>query len=579
MVWFLSSLTYCQADKVRFTYKMEGLDKDWITTDPGQSHQNYTKLDAGTYTFIIHRTGFLEDEQRLQITIHPPIWLSTVAYIIYGLLGLAILIGIYRFQLKRQKERQAAQTLKEIDIFKNETYTNISHEIRSPLTLIMGIAEQLQNKSLVLGLINQILDLRKLEAGKFEVKFEQKEIVGLLKYTGQNVEPLIARKDINFQQTIEFEALVMDHDPDNLFSVISNLLDNAIKFTPKGGLIFYSVEQRDNQLLIEVTDTGQGISKEDLPKIFDRYVSTNAPNYTGTGIGLSLTKALVELMGGKITDTESDKPIVLIVEDNLEIAQMVGAMFDNKYQLAFATDGKEGLDKAIEFIPNLIISDVMMPLMDGFELCENLKANKLTSHIPIILLTAKVADESKIAGLKRGADKYLTKPINKAELLLSVHNALQNRTALKAHYYAKFTEQAIEKDEQTQFENRSRVGGFNPIKGIDFDIEDVFYQKVLSVLEQKSSDIDYTIEDLKNDLEVSPAQLYRKLQSLIGLTTGNTLKFFRFHKARILLKTTNLSITEVAFQSGFKDPSYFTRTFKSAYKITPSNFRKSGVGT
>ena len=313
----------------------------------------------------------------------------------------------------------------------------------------------------------------------------------------------------------------MDHDPNNLISVISNLLDNAIKFTPEGGTVSYAVSEKNNQLLIEVSDTGKGIAPKDLPKIFDRYVGTDDPNYTSTGIGLSLTKALVELMGGQIEvqstlgkgskfsvllpitrkatkavletsaitnpipsvsklvtlpsppiDTESDKPIVLIVEDNLEIAQIIGALFADKYQLAFATDGKAGLDKALEIIPNLIISDVMMPLMDGFELCETLKANKLTSHIPIILLTAKVADESKIARLKRGADKYLTKPINQAELLLSVHNALQNRQALKAHYYAKFEEQSTKKTKK-----------FDPIKGIDFSIEDAFYQQILAVLE------------------------------------------------------------------------------------------------
>ena len=630
-----SSLTYCQADKVRFTYKMEGLDDNWTITNPREFYQNYTNLDAGNYTFRIHRTGYAADEQQLHITIHPPIWLSIPAYIIYSLLGLSILIGIYRFQLKRQRERQDAQTLKEIDTFKNETYTNISHEIRSPLTLIMGITEQLQNENVgdliyrklegiknngnrILGLVNQILDLRKLEAGKFKVKFVQKEIVGLLKYAGQNVEPLIAKKNINFQQTIEFNSLVMDHDPDNLFSVISNLLDNAIKFTPKGGMIFYSVEQKNNQLLIEITDTGHGIAKEDLPKIFDRYVGTDGPNYTGTGIGLSLTKALVELMGGSITvnstlgkgskfsvwlpitqkasmvnvdnsyalpnpiqvvskpivlpnlpiDTESDKPIVLIVEDNLEIAQMVGAMFDDKYQLAFATDGKEGFDKAMKFIPDLIISDVMMPLMDGFELCESLKVNTLTSHIPIILLTAKVADESKIAGLKRGADKYLTKPFNQTELLLSVHNALENRKALKVHYLAKFEEQPTQKTKTIK-----------TIEGIDFDLEDAFIQELLSVLEQKSHDCDYTVENLWKDLGLSESNLNRKLNVVLGISGGKALRIFRFHKAKTLLTTTTLTISEIAFEIGYKDPSYFSRLFKEQYKMTPSKFRKSGMGT
>ncbi len=571
---------------------MEGLNKDWITTKLGETYQNYTTLDAGTYTFRIHRVGFPNEEKSLKIIIHPPIWLSTGAYLLYAILGLSALWGIYRFQLKRQLERQESQNLKKIDAVKNKTYANITHEFRTPLTVIQGQTEKLQklgldehanscvasiknNSNRLLHLTNQILDLRKVEAGKFQIKLVQKEITGLLKYAGQNIEPLATDKGIKLTQNIEFDSLIIDHDPNNLISVISNLLDNAIKFTPNGGTVSYTVSEKNSQLLIEVADTGKGIAPEDLPKIFDRYVGTDDANYTSTGIGLSLTKALIELMDGQIKvqstlgkgskfsvilpithkadkavldsssdlvnpvpfvnkpivlpnqpiDTESDKPIVLIVEDNLEIASMVGAMFDDKYQLTFATDGKEGLDKAIELIPDLIISDVMMPLMDGFELCESLKADKLTSHIPIILLTAKVADESKIAGLKRGADKYLTKPINQAELLLSVQNALQNRNALKAHYYAQFKAQPTEK---------TKI--FRPIEGIDFDIEDAFYQQILKVLEEKSHDIDYTIEDLKEDLGASKTQLNRKLKSLIGLTTGNTLKFFRFHKARILLK-------------------------------------------
>jgi len=209
----------------------------------------------------------------------------------------------------------------------------------------------------------------------------------------------------------------------------------------------------------------------------------------------------------------------------------------------------------------------MMPLMDGFELCETLKTNKLTSHIPIILLTAKVADESKIAGLKRGADTYLTKPINQAELLLSAENALESRKALKAHYYANFESTPTKKIKKDSF-----------IEGIDFDMEDAFYLQLVEVLEQKSHGLDYLVVDLATDLKISESQLNRKLNALFKLSGGKTLTLFRFYKAKILLKTTTLSISEVAFQSGFKDPSYFTRRFKANYKMTPSNYRESGVG-
>ncbi len=628
-----SSLTYCQADKVRFTYKMEGLDKDWITTNPGQSHQNYTKLDAGIYTFRIHRTGFSEDEQRLEITIHPPIWLSTGAYLLYFLIGLGGLYSIYHFQLKKQRIEQEAKNLKEIDAVKNKTYTDISHEIRSPLTLIMGFSEQIESLQLgdlvnrkiagiknngnrILHLVNQILDLGKLETKQFKLNIIQKEVTGLLKHVGYNFEPILLDKGIKLEKSIGFSSLIMDHDPDNLYSILSNLLDNAIKFTPSGGIIKYSANRVDDQLIIEVSDTGKGIAKENLSKVFDRYVGENIPSYTSTGIGLSLTKALVELMGGQIKvsselgkgsvfkvilpitnkapkaayilnnsvngnpkiiakpislleqpiDKESDKPIVLIIEDNLEIANLVASILTSGYQIAHAADGQSGINKAIEMLPDLIISDVMMPKKDGFEVCRTLKENQLSSHIPIILLTAKVEQAAKIKGIKGGADTYLTKPFATDELLVWVDNLLNSRKALKDRY-TNFTEMLPSTDKKEQ-------SGFI-IEGLDIDMQDSFVKELCYHFEKNIADPNYASGTIHLDLNLSKSQVYRKVKALTNLSPGNFLRLYRLSKAKILLTTTDMNITEVAYETGFQDSSYFTRAFKEAFNQTPTEVKET----
>ncbi|MEM6318851.1 MAG: ATP-binding protein [Bacteroidota bacterium] len=625
-----SSLTFCQADKVRFTYKMEGLDKDWITTKPSETYQNYTKLAAGDYTFRIHRTGFAEDEQTLKITIHPPIWLSAGAYLLYGLLGFGLLFGVYRFQLNRQLLEREAQQLKEIDSVKNKAYANITHEFRTPLTVVLGLIEQAQkmeindslraklagiknNSNRILSLVNQILDLRKLDAGKFQLNTVQREITGFLKYIGRNLEPLATNKGIELAQRIEFDSLVMDYDPDNLTSVVTNLLDNAIKFTPEGGRVIYSANQQANQLIIEVSDSGQGIAPEDLPKIFDRYIGTESADHTSTGIGLALTKALVELMDGEIqvestlgkgsifrvllpitqdavrsdsplpkysaptflathpkfdtpVDANSDKPIVLIVEDNLEIVNLIAEMFSSEYQVTYALDGQAGIDSALNLIPDLIISDVMMPRKNGFELCATLKENPQTSHIPIILLTAKTDDDHKIAGLKRGADIYLNKPIHQAELLLSVKNALNSRIALR-HFFSLSTDKSVKKQVDK-----------SEVSGIDFTIEDVLFQKVLAELAANYSNPNYHRKALSKAVDMSSSNLNRKLKVWTGYTIGNTIKVFRLEKAKGLLQTTNLNISEITFQVGFSDPSHFARAFKEYVGVTPTEFRENRVG-
>lgn len=632
---YFSSLTYCQANKVQFTYKMEGLDKDWTTTNLGEFYQNYTKLDAGNYTFKIHRTGFAEDEQQLQITIHPPIWLTTGAYILYGLLGFGILFGIYSFQLKKQRIEQEAKQLKEIDAFKTKTYTDISHEIRSPLTLIMGLSEQMLNENIgdvlrrklegvinngnrILQLVNRILDLRKLETNKYQLKIIQREITGLLKHVGYNFEPIILDKGIKLEKSIEFSSLIMDHDPDNLYSVISNLLDNAMKFTPSGGTIKYRASQVNNHLVIEVQDTGKGIAKTDLDKVFDRYISTDAPNNTGTGIGLALTKALVILMGGQINveselgkgstfrvtlpinqkapkveyvlhqangpvkifpqtisvleqpvDTNADKPIILIIEDNIEIAELVASILTESYQIAYAEDGEKGIQKAKELIPDLIISDVMMPKRNGFEVCQTLKNNQLSSHIPIILLTAKAEQADKITGLKGRADAYLTKPFVASELLIWVDNLLNSRKILKDRY-TNFTEISTSlKEKKEEY----------IIEGLDLDMQDEFVKELHYLFDKNLSNPNYTSGRIHLDLSIGKTQVARKIKALTTMTPGVFLRRYRLGKAKRLLMTTDMNITEVAFETGFQDASYFTRAFKETFGTTPSEFKETRVST
>lgn len=522
----------------------------------------------------------------------------------------------------QKKEQEESNRLRELDTFKSRFYTNITHEFRTPLTVIQGIADQIRenpkwkteeqtalikrNSGKMLDLINQMLDLSKLEAGKLEVQNIQADVVKYLGYLVESFHSLAFSQKVNLTFYSPIEKLVMDYDPEKYQRIISNLISNAIKFTPAYGKITVAIKELSQEddtrwLEIKVVDSGTGIPKDELPFIFDRFYQVDDSSIRkgeGTGLGLALVKELVELMQGKISVSSqpgkgtqftlllpiqnqaepqeiealkeqsesgqsywsvatdqawferapSDLPIVLIVEDNADVIYYLRKCLEGQYQLKLARDGRQGIEMALEIIPDLVVSDVMMPEVDGFELCETLKNDERTSHIPIVLLTAKVTQDAKVQGLTLGADAYLTKPFEKQELLVRLEKLIESRKQLQAYYQ--------KADGKTE----------NP--------EHAFMKKVWAIVNTNLDNADYSVVNLSRDLGMSRAQVHRKLKALTDLSASQYIRLVRLNKARSLLRETELTIAEISYEVGFKSPSHFTRVFSQHFGESPSETRK-----
>lgn len=637
-----AALNYHQAQKNQYVYMLEGAGNQWIDLG-NQPNLRFTNLSPGHYTLRVKGANndgiWSEEEARLKIIVVPPWWATIWAYALYAILTAAAVFIIYRFQLTRQLEKRETQRLKELDAFKNRLYTNITHEFRTPLTVIKGMTDriaghqkekrliQLNNDNL-LNLVNQILDLRKIESGKMTLNLLQGDVVLYLKSVLASFRSLAEGKGIDLRGLYQVETLIMDYDKEKLLRIMSNLLSNALKFTPAGGEVCLMVSKNETQfpeeegLEIKIRDTGIGISEEKLPYIFDRFYQVESEKNSyhnrnkqigeGTGIGLALTKELVKLMKGVIeveskvevgsvfrlvfpirrsegrvgkslktdkqvirpaapilsidyfanTDSQNNtlaksnlrRPRLLIVEDNLSIVEYLKTLLNAHYQIDTAFDGQAGLEQALKQIPDLIISDVMMPRKDGFELCETLKKDQRTSHIPIILLTAKADVESRLAGLERGADAYLAKPFNQKELFIRLEKLLALRRRLQKRY-------------QT-FETLPTT------KNDAFKQEDAFILAVKQKIEAQLSNENFGIQALCKSVGMSRSQLHLKLKALTNKSTSHFIRSVRLYKAKELLQTSNLNITQVSFEVGFKDANYFTRTFTKEFGASPKSFRK-----
>ena len=549
---------------------------------------------------------------------------------------------------KEKIATSAAVQLKELDAVKTRLYTNITHEFRTPLTVILGMAQQAMDKPQehlqegltmitrngqnLLNLVNQMLDLNKLESGKLDLQYQQVDVVNFLKYIVESLHSLAENKGIKLHFLTDLDTLTMDIEENRLQQVVSNLLSNAVKFTPKGGNIYMTVGRLNGTLSLKVKDTGVGISEEQLPYIFDRFYqadSTATRHGEGTGIGLSLTRELVKLMNGTIAvksylhkgsefevtlpithlsdmkennayaaqtfenkaflleenslfvehqSVSNEKPLVLIADDNADVRAYTASCLAADYNLLIAKDGRECEMMAFDKTPDLIISDVMMPFKDGFEVCKTLKTDERTSHIPIIMLTAKADIDSKLQGFERGADAYLMKPFNKEELLLRIKKLLELRQQLQQFYLstaglktggkAVFTEGVSDSIEEKVIEkNTPFLNNF----------DNIFVVKVKTTIEKHISDADLDIEKLARALALSTSQLNRKLTALTGLSTNNFMRYVRLIKAKELLLHSGFSITAIAYDSGFNDPAYFIRVFRQEFGVTPQVWREQNA--
>jgi signal transduction histidine kinase/DNA-binding response OmpR family regulator/ligand-binding sensor domain-containing protein len=625
-----SALAPGNGNDILLSHKLTGVDRDWVSSE--SRNIIYSGLQPGNYHFLVKAESRsipgLVREASLSITIRPPWWKTWWATLLFVLFALSLVYSIYRYQLGRILARKETVRLKELDKLKSRLYANITHEFRTPLTVIKGISGEIEegldkkekewfnsrlkminrNSDKLLHLVQQMLDMSKIEEGKMKLHLIRNNIVSYLQYVLESFQSMADAKNIKLVFYRESDEVVMDYDQDKIFVIASNLLSNAIKFTPNGGKVIFHVKKEKvtekGHLVIKVQDSGIGIEEKHLPHIFDRFYqadNTLTRKGEGTGIGLALTKELVELMGGTITvesmpnvktefcvslpitqkaprqkskpvkmpqinepeqkaetypatDIENnEQPLALVVEDNTDVAQYIISCLAGKYRVKWSPDGEKGIETAIRTIPDIIISDVMMPGKDGFEVCDILKQDERTSHIPIVLLTAKATDTDRIEGLSHGADAYLTKPFNKKELFVRLEQLIRIRRQLQE----KFSKVEIGLMEKTALTGEER-----------------FLKKALKVIEKKLDSPELDAALLASELYLSESQLYRKLKALSGKSTSVFIRSIRLSAAKKLLETGDLNISEVAYQCGFNDPAWFSRTFKKEFGISPSEVKK-----
>jgi signal transduction histidine kinase/ligand-binding sensor domain-containing protein/DNA-binding response OmpR family regulator len=650
-----ASLDYTATEKNMFKYKLKPIHNEWINIGT-QRNVTFTELGSGEYEFILSGSNndgiWNEEGTSLKIIITPPFWRSSWAYLAYAVLLSLILFAIRKYELNRillknrlKQESFETRKLKEIDEMKSGFFANISHEFRTPLTLILGPAEQLeqseedelkkekiftikQSANRLLRLINQILDLSKLEMGKTKLSCEEGELVSFLKGITKSFLSIAEKKQIELSFESNVKAIQTYFDRDIIEKIFYNLLSNAFKFTQQGGAIEVKINyetvpeensDKKNICKISVKDSGIGIRESELPKVFNKfYIVENINGFSeqGSGIGLAIVKELVELHKGNVTveskvgegsvftvslpigkkcfagdeivkeisnttvdyenktneifelennnksieiedeksEAVDDSLIVLIIEDDSELRKFIASPLKANYKIIEAVNGKEGCEKAVEFIPDLIISDIMMPEIDGYSACKKLRSDERTSHIPIILLTAKASAEDKLKGLEIGADDYLTKPFSSKELSIRVKNLIEIRQSLRK----KFSSSLIIK----------------PKDITTGSVDKLFLEKAIKVIEKNISNDKFSVEDFSNEMNLSHSQLHRKLKALVNQSANQFVRSIRMQRALELLQNNSASIAEIAYMVGFGDPSYFTKIFSKHFGYLPSDIKK-----
>jgi signal transduction histidine kinase/DNA-binding response OmpR family regulator len=533
-------------------------------------------------------------------------------------------------ELADAKQAEALR-LKEMDEAKTRLFTNITHEFRTPLTIILGMASLVKDKpgewleagtekirnsgQNLLNLVNQMLDLSKLESGAMPLHIYQQDIIQQLRYLVESFSSMALSRNIQLNFKPGTDHLLMDYDADKMMHIVTNLLSNALKYIQDGGSVVVSTgvlaNNGSNKFLFMIRDDGAGIPARHLPFIFDRFYRIEedlVQHENGSGLGLALTKELVKLMEGSIDvesspgegttftiqlpvsndaplkemagfsevrerittvfpatkngyhksvdiiPDESEKPILLVVEDSTDLVEYLIAILENEYHLEIASNGREGLQKAMEYIPDVILCDVMMPEMDGIAMLEKLKTDQRTSHIPVVMLTAKADIASKLAGLERGADDYIAKPFNEEELHVRLKKLVELRKVLRQRYASM---DALPKTEDKAL-----------------NAEDVFMLKIRSIMETHLDNDQFGIHELCKEIGMSRAQLYRKFKSLTNKTVNEYLMNFRLFKAKEILMNSDLNVSEVAYEVGFKNLSHFSRAFTEAFGLNPSRVRK-----
>jgi len=630
-----AALHYSEPSSNQYEYKLEGFDNDWISADASRAIASYSNLPAGSYTLIVKAANpdgvWSKQNAELQIKITQPFWASYQAYIAYTIFLLIILALVYYYLISRVKlknqlamERLEMEKKLEIDNLRLEFYTNVSHELRTPLSLIIDPLENLAKGNVnkdkaksyhaimlksarrLMQLINQLLDFRKVETQHESINLSQADWSEFSKTIVDSFAVRAQQRNIQLHFQSKPESIVAELDADKFEKIAVNLISNALKYTPDGGSIQVEIQLTEIEnsaspkLILVVSDTGIGISSEDLPRIFDSFYKVeNQPAFEGqsTGIGLAFTKKLVELLGGTIavestpgngskflvelpmksklemqptevlekpkTETSTKesippKPQLLIVDDNEDIRHYLNDELQNDYAVIMAVNGDDGIQKATDDVPDIIISDVMMPVMNGFEFCEKIKTDVRTSHIPVVLLTAHQSQRYKIEGLETGADAFVTKPFNSSVLKAQLKSLLANRQLLRERY-----------------QNHDLK---NPDSPSENKIDNKFLQKANQLVNDHLTIEGFNSDKLAELLNMSQRQLYRKMNALTGQTVHQFITSIRLNMAKELLLNENLNISEVAYQVGYSEPSNFSRSFSKQFGKSPSQYLAEKAG-
>jgi Signal transduction histidine kinase len=636
-----SAIDILEPGNVKYSYKLEGFDKNWITAGYNQNLASYTYLRPGTYKFRVKilKSDLKSDsvEKTLIIQIEPPFWATWWAYLIYiFVIILAILAShkllVYKLEMQKKLEMEQMKLEHQSELHKSkiELFANVSHEIRTPLTLILGPVESLlkskpegfvenylllirRNVTRILNQVNQLLENEKIERHQLTLNISKTDIEGLIYDSLLSFESLKNSMSIDLHINVNTSNDEIWLDKDKVSTIVYNLLSNAFKHTPQGGTISIGVKieniDSENFAELKITDNGDGIPEEQIEKIFERYYQIGSEKnrkLVGSGIGLHYTKSLVLLHHGTIwaesslgkgatffvklpvnktfyrkedivedvnsfslpdsiskmgntteaNDLERNLIMhsVLIIEDDLEIRNFLKTELSNKYRVIESSNGREGLTFAEKYVPDVIISDIMMPEMDGLELCRKLKTNIQTSHIPIILLTAKISENDQLEGLENGADAYITKPFNPLHLKVRITKLIELREMLKQKF--------------------SRTISFEAEKMTVTSTDEKILSKAIDFVKKNIADTELNIEDMSKEVGLSRSQLYRKIKALTDQNPSEFVRTIRLKQAAYLLSTSKINISEVAYMVGFNSHQYFSSCFQRHFSITPTEYAK-----
>ena len=658
-----AALDFTEPEKNKYACYLEGYDQQWIQKG-NERKAHYTGVPPGDYLFHVKGTNndgvWNETGRQVAVTILPPPWLTWWAFTAYGLVTLLFLYLIIRFYLNRlqlahrlEMEHMEAEKLKELDSLKSRFFANISHEFRTPLTLILGPLDNIQdqvsigvrkeiavirkNAIRLQRLIEQLLSLSALDAGKLELQTRKTNIVVRVREYMQSFESLARQKQIALDFFSEEKELYLYVDLEKIEKIFYNLLSNAFKFTTEGGVVkvmisreksssvsanqseisknAHAIENETGYICISVMDSGAGIEAKHLLHIFDRFYRVGNDGNAlqeGSGIGLALTRELVNLHRGTLSvssepgvgttftvklpagkkhlspgeilddkvlkteekvlvldrvveenndmpvinpfDEEEEEPLAVVVEDNSDLRRYISGRLEGIFNVVEARNGKEALEIALEHVPDILVSDVMMPEMDGFALCEKLKADERTSHIPIILLTARADQASRIRGLETGADDFICKPFDAQELIVRMNNLVAQREKLKTFY-----KKEIE---------LSKQGEVREILSMD----QKFIRKAIAVVEENLSATDFNTKTFAKQMNLSRTQLHRKLKALVDKPATGFIRTIRLNKAAKLIAANSDTVSQIAYEVGFNSLPYFTKCFREQFGVNPSEF-------